>query len=582
MSQEVINDRYDNNKEKAKNSHEKQQKIDTIKAELDKDNWIETQTSIDVITKDIESPRFEDLKDSIDKILEEKLRYDFLDTTTKNIVKLWIIDEIIKSPIAWKLNGIWIELAEFFNDLIEWNLDQIQKLINNKSEKPEIEWKVKDVIDYFNDIIKEYDNKFKEIKEKLENNIPPIKDPKQQQAIISNIDAFRDPNKVNEIKNLKVDEIDLTKTIKKEITDEEKQKLAEHIFNLKENFKKIDLKLKIWDEISEWFFNIIDWWWKIWEWIKNITEFLLNIPFLWKFIAIFLWLDPKNSTESLNEALKSHQILKWLKVLWKTKEKSWTEPFQDIDLSKLQTNLLKKELKELEKEFPELNKENSSDFWTKAFKEWYQKENWVKIKFEMTDEQKKDNKIDNKEFREILKNWIEKYKLETKEKELETEKEEKKEKINNINQQINEISKDIKDKEKQIRNINDIINKNYEKIKHWDDVFNIWDINDIKIENIINNEWNDFWIIIGEEIWESDYNRLPQKDKELLNTLFSLIKEYCKDKGISGKSELKNFLKENATWFNNFLSEKNKKLREEKNKKIEEKNKKEKEKTEIK
>ena len=91
--------------------------------------------------------------------------------------------------------------------------------------------------------------------------------------------------------------------------------------------------------------------------------------------------------------------------------------------------------------------------------------------------------------------------------------------LKSVNNEINEIDEEIKNNT-HFQALYSIVVGEYENIPHWDDVFNIWDINDIKTENILNNTSNDYSSIISDTIWFDDYNNLNPWHKEILNILF--------------------------------------------------------------
>jgi hypothetical protein len=94
----------------------------------------------------------------------------------------------------------------------------------------------------------------------------------------------------------------------------------------------------------------------------------------------------------------------------------------------------------------------------------------------------------------------------------------------------------------------------YEWIKNWDDFFNVWDINDVKVSDILENNSNDFWFVIWEVIWKADYeDDLSTEDKAFLNLFFANIEDFCFSNWISYDWDVKWFLKEFENEFKGFL-----------------------------
>ena len=94
----------------------------------------------------------------------------------------------------------------------------------------------------------------------------------------------------------------------------------------------------------------------------------------------------------------------------------------------------------------------------------------------------------------------------------------------------------------------------YEWIKNWDDFFNVWDINDVKVSDILENNSDDFWEIIWSVIWESDYESdLTAEDKAFLNLFFANIKDFCFSNWVNYDWDVKSFLKDFENEFRVFL-----------------------------
>lgn len=151
--------------------------------------------------------------------------------------------------------------------------------------------------------------------------------------------------------------------------------------------------------------------------------------------------------------------------------------FQNIDLSQIHFNWIKDEIKEVKAIFGDVKDEELSAKWQEAFTKWIEKD-WITIKFELWD--KKDWKLSSSEFKKILKEWLWKFENDKQENKVKEDNEKReKEKAENT-RKTQELDSGINTLKSQVENINSIINKDYEKIRHWDDLLNVWDINDIK------------------------------------------------------------------------------------------------------
>lgn len=126
-------------------------------------------------------------------------------------------------------------------------------------------------------------------------------------------------------------------------------------------------------------------------------------------------------------------------------------------------------------------------------------------------------------------------------------------KLKNINKEIEKLDNEIYTNNYLV-SIYDMLCSWYKEIKNWDDVFNIWDISDVKLADILENIDDNFKNIISNVIWDKDYeNDLTFEEKEYLNTLFNFIKEYSQSNKVYYSMSVKEFLKNYWISFNNFL-----------------------------
>lgn len=129
----------------------------------------------------------------------------------------------------------------------------------------------------------------------------------------------------------------------------------------------------------------------------------------------------------------------------------------------------------------------------------------------------------------------------------------KNEDLEKLNQEIAELDNEI-DQNNLIVQLYSFLVWEYEWIKNWDDFFNIWDINDVKISDILENNSNDFWEIIWKVIWESDYEEdLTSEDKAFLNLFFANVKDFCYSNSVNYDWDIKGFLKKFKDDFKDFL-----------------------------
>lgn len=517
--------------------------------------------NLDALTKSIDSPRLEEMKNLIEKVLDEALKkYDFLDTQSKELVKIGLINSMIKSPMAEigdsLIGGVW-KFIHTLSTLDGSDIENLSKKLNNLN--PKDSGRVLSLEEEFGKKLGNYTNKFEEIQKKFEEN--KITDLTQKQNIISHIDWFRNPALIEAgVDGLDVSKIDYSKISKNE-TPLDAKAISEYMGNSREKILDISKKLNLWDKSADTVYNLIENGGVVGSWVEKILEVLLKIPFLWKFLAIFLGLnpDPEKALSELKENASNFKLVSALKWLWISKNDQWEEipwkkPFEKIDLSDIRFNIVKNEIKEVKAIFGETKDEDLAGKWEKAFTQWIEKDG-ITIKFDLWSAWN-DKKITSSELKEILKKglWEFNWKKEENKTKAETEKREKDQKENQ--EKIANLSATKDTLDSQIKNISSIIHKDYEKVRHWDDVFNVWDINDIKTQDIINHNGSDFNTLIETNLKTGNLNDLSREDLALINTLFSFMKEYCKEKSLSNQWEIKDFLKNNETGFHTWLNTK--------------------------
>lgn len=521
--------------------------------------------SLKNLTESIDSPRLEDMKNEVEKVLDWALKkYDFLDAQSKNFVKIWIVNSMLKSPV-WEIweSLIW-GFANFVEKLKDVKQDDLAWMVNSLKSTPKDSWRTLTLQEKFAKNLESYTKKFDEINNKFEE--LKITDEKQKQNIISHIDWFKNPALIEAWVNwLDLSQLNINNKDKKNETLDTKA-ISEYMVNSREKILDLSKKLNMWDKAWDTIYELINGWWMVWEWVQKIVEIILKLPFIWKFFAMFLGLnpDPEKALSELKENSSNFKLVSALKWLWASKDKEGKQvegkkPFEKIDLSWVNFNSVKNEIKEIKAITWEKDEEWYQKMWQEAFDGKYEKD-WVTLKFEISDEQKKDNKISNSELKEILKNGLWKFN-EDKEKnktKADTEKREKEQKENE--KKITELNSEKDTLNSQINNITSIINKDYEKIRHWDNWLNVGDISDIKTQDVINHNGGDFNTLIETSLKTGSLDDLIDSELKLINQLFSFIKDYCKENSLSNQWEIKDFLKNNETWFNTWLENKKTKL----------------------
>ena len=537
------------------------------KAEILYQNYLKEQinswntekiVNIDNLTASINNERLTSLKNELDKPLNEALnKYDFLDNQNKEFIKLGFLNSLLKSPISkiWESVIWWV--WNFIWNLSTWKVDNI---LDNLSSSPVDSWRVLSMKEEFIKHLGIYTSKFDEINQKFltEDNLKWLtKD--QKQNIISNIDWFRNPALIeNWPQNLDISKIDFTKTTKNE-TPLNPEELSKYLISSREKFVWLWNKLNLWDKVSDALYNVLWNSWKLSEVSQKLVDILLKVPILWKFLAMFLWLNWDNPFEELKENTKNFKILKWFKDLWVSKDEKWniipwSDIFKETDLSWLNFNSLKDELKEINWFFNSSNEKDYKSLWINAFSEKWIWETEPKLKLKI-DKKLDDKKLTTQEFKEILKAWFDDLK----------ERKEKKSQEDSIN----ESGKKLKEKQEELENKTTSLsanqlalnilrqNKDKDGKELISNIWNLWDYNDFKkitIGEILNN--NDLDSLLKNKIWESDLKKISEELKNWLKKSIEIVKEYLKGKSLDANIPLSKLL-ENSE-FLNFLNEKNK------------------------
>lgn len=124
-----------------------------------------------------------------------------------------------------------------------------------------------------------------------------------------------------------------------------------------------------------------------------------------------------------------------------------------------------------------------------------------------------------------------------------------------LEQEIAEIDSILEANQKSLNHAK-ILYKDYKKIRHWDSIFNIWDICDIHIYDLLYKSKDGFWKIIMQRIGENDYKNISQEDKNLIDLLLSHIKTFIQSSNISPDGNIKDVLKVHEVRFHAYVREK--------------------------
>lgn len=516
-----------------------------LKNDISKPNWVEKVVNIENLVENTWNDKIKKLKEQFDKVLNPILdKYDFLDNQTKNFVKLWISNSLFKWTI-WEISDslIW-SFWNFVDSLSKMDEVWIQKLASWAMNNPNETWRWAWLENLFKQKIWDLNNKLEQINDIL-NKVEPKLNNIEKQNIISHSNWFRSPIAIESwVENLKVSEIDTSKTNKNEVPLDN-EKLTKYMLESRENIIKLSKKLElwtwVWDQLYAISSNPI-----LWKYSDKIMETILKLPLIWKLIAILLWLDPENAIWEYRENTKNFKLLSSLKSLWKRKENwkeiNWKEPFKETDLSLLNFNDNKSTLKLLSSTLWEIKDDKENNFWQKAFsEEWYWEKD-PKFRLNLWDNNS-DNKLTSVEFKKIVEEWVKKYKediakIEQKPVTENWSNEKRPDSPENLAKRFPEKNNG------KIENIDNKIKENalnllkWKNIKWLTDTLDNWDYSDfkrIKIEDINNS--TDIDLLLKEAIWEgsnvnwyevdkSDYEELSQEVKDSLKHAIKIVKDY--------------------------------------------------------
>lgn len=547
---------------------------DYLETKLEK--WWISSVNIDVVTIWIDNPRVADSKREFEEVINPFLSEydDILDDNSKWVLKLAIANRFLSEKSGSPFESIKKDISDVWI-LIEWF--EVKKA-SQKIEELKQKWaSLKEI---FQAILWEYKTVFDTTRNKLE-----WKTPEEKYAIISNNEWYRNPELIEKwASTFDVSKLYLTKTTlnDKFVWSFDMEKMKKYLLESRNKVNSAADFLSKWDWLAEFIYSNSDWF--LWEWINWFVKMLLEIPILWDIFAMFLWLDPKNKLAEFDENISNFKLLKSLKSLWassweKWKKIEWKWVFKNIDLSSLNFNVLKWEIKQIKTNIPELKVEEYPDFWLKSFSDWYKTKEWFLLQFELSSEQKSKTKLETSDIKEAIQKWFKNYEKQKEDKKAKEQEELRKKQEEELRKKQEEAKKEslklaweVTSIELKLESIERIISIDYEKLSDWDSYLNYWDIINVSLDKIVNyNSW-DFWKVISDEIWIMDYNSMKQEDKQFLNLFFSFIKEFIIEKKIEVSwKTLSDFFANNKAWFDEFVNLKKQKLLEEKQSKVVEK-----------
>lgn len=578
--------------------------------------WI-SWASLDTLFVDIKDPTALDMKKSFDEGIDKYLlsQYTFLSPESKSVIKLWLANKVLKEFLYWKFKWNFEAFNSFMAKLSSWSIKWISEV------KEAVEWQkdsAKEVEEFIKWLIWQYKTAFDKIQQ--DEKINWLND-EQKQNVISHVSWFRDPTLVEQgADTIDFNQINPLNKDSKNNNIDDINKISEYMAKSKWNLDTLMWALQQWEAVSNVIYKMIDVP-VVWDVIKEFIEFLLWLPFIWPWLAALLWLNWKDAIKDFNESISLHKFFNSFKQLWvqfneKWEKQKWTwvEPFKDKDLSNISFRALKWEMKSIRGMFPNLKEEEYWKFWQTVFTTWVEKDG-ITFKLDLTDEQKSKDKLETKDFKSILSEWLNKYNTEKANKEREAEEErlrqeeekrqeeqiEKEKRIKKLSEEIPEIDDKLKSIQSEKDSLKPILNWEYVNIPNWSSKSPSWfglDFSEIDVNDISWNTENDFSKLIIEKCWERNYNWidlsnkvpvdiaswvpyrwLTDEQKNILNRLFWYIREYCSVNKVSFDWKVKDFLSwSNKDKFEKFLEDKMTKLQsdEDENNKLSESKKQEK------
>lgn len=497
--------------------------------------WVES-VNLDLVLNGIDTPRLTEIKQEFEAYFDSEFKkYDFMSDSQKEIFKLSIVNKLLDSQMSsvgtdmmWKFSD---KVTSAATKLQEGEYSQAMELVTDTSDFSEWSDIMKATLD---SCMKTYTQKLDAISILIQQKYPALSI-HQLQNVFSNIQEFKDPNFIeNNFQNFDINSIDFTKVdiFSSQINVDN---FKSYILDSRNNIADVAEKLSQWDAMQETVLGLISDK-NFWSTMKGFLWILMKLPIIWDMISTFLWLDKSNPMWSLEKLSWKYNFLNWLLNQWKKESKSWFEEgkwvFKNIDFGEQGFQENKKIIWEIMNQLPNMDEKWISQFWQKSFsKEWIQLK-WIVLQFNWLDNS--DN-FDNWVMKSwvlvnILKEWLSKYnndlwELELLEQQRKQKQQEEKqnEQISQLNSQRELLNNDLSHTSMKISYLQTMINNSQmSEIADWNDWFNIWDITDVAIKDIVNSNKDWYLSLIEETTWEE----ILEADKEILVELFSNIQEY--------------------------------------------------------
>lgn len=383
-------------------------------------NWIK-EANLDNTIYWINDKRINQLKDIIsnwiDKLLEKD--YQFL-WVRKELFKLSIINSLLNWDfweqlwdLTWWLWQLTVDLSTFDEETL--------KGFANWSSTIDLQSPWNDIKKTFENTIKKHLQILWEIKKVFDSQNPKLT-LEEQKNVLSNIPNFNNLDKLNNLTRESIKTIltwDFIKQNKDKYNDWKDENISSLLTqSMLELRKKIEDKKErlntSWDMILENFLDLTSKDWVIWDLSKNILWALLKIPFIWKIIAMFLWLSGDNHENALESQVKWYKLLRKIKEIWKD-----IEIFKWKILPNLDTKTFLPNFKELSSLKPDKIDEKTfliNIFW----KNWQEikidEKTSISLKVNIEHTDFKNNEINQETLNKRISEWINKYKEDLKEK----------------------------------------------------------------------------------------------------------------------------------------------------------------------
>ncbi len=514
---------------------------------------LEHNNILENMLSNIDSDRLINTAEMVMPLLDETFnKYDFLDGTSKNLLKVSIINKLLESGPGNVIESYIGSFHTFISGLQNKSPEELQAFFKSAKKEGEDAGRTNALVEMFQNTMSEYTQTFDDLQKKF--TTEKITDRTHKENILSHVEWFRNPSMMQEwVGWIIVENIDMSKTQKNEaplnIDD-----ISEYLMNSREKLFDLSKKMDLWDRSSDMMYTIMQDG-LVWDGAKEFTKMLLKIPILGKILAVFLGLNPNNASEELEQnasLFKNFTSLKWLgaKVDKDKNNVDWKAPFEKINLWKIHFNHIKKEVKEIQTITGEIKEENLPSFWKQAFTTWYEKDG-VTLKFDLWNK-KSQTELSGREMREILKTGVKNYNNSKETTENQT-KEKKREEENTL------ISSEISTFESQNKAIEFLLRKETDSVLENNFTWAFWDYTQYsRITMTEISEEKNIEELLKKHIWEDDFWKISEENKKILSQSIKIIQEYLQSDW--EKNKYTNDFNISTLWtqksFQDFLTEK--------------------------